>query len=48
VLISVSEEGALFERDGRTLQVPLPTHVPVPRVDVDRALQAGEANGDAG
>ena len=46
-LVGVSEEGALFERDGRTLHVPLPTHAPPPAAVDDPALQAKESDGDA-
>ena len=46
-LVGVSEEGALFERDGRTLHVPLPTHASAPAAADDPTLQAKESDGDA-
>jgi hypothetical protein len=45
-LVGVSEDAALFERDGRSLRVALPEHAAEQRT-ADAALQAEEADAHA-
>jgi hypothetical protein len=46
-LVGVSEDGAFFERDGRSLSVPLPEHASGVAT-ADPTLQAKESDDDAG
>jgi hypothetical protein len=46
-LVGVSEDSALFERDGRSLRVPLPEHASGVAT-ADPSLQAKESDDDAG